>query len=96
MYTAACFLNEMGHLDLRMTMAHKSQAINMLNENLWSGAASNDETIAAHTQLILNEWYWGADTNLDAHLRGLKHMVRLRGGFRGLGLHGLIAKIAIT
>jgi hypothetical protein len=96
MYTAACFLNETGHMDKTVTMAHKSQAISMLNENLWTDSCSNDETVAAHTQLILNEWYWGAGTDLRAHLRGLKEMVCLRGGFRSLGLHGLIAKMAIT
>jgi hypothetical protein len=96
MYTAACFLNETGHLDRQVTMAHKSQAINMLNESLWTDPTSNDETVAAHTQLILNEWYWGGGTDLRAHLWGLKEMVRLRGGFRSLGLHGLIAKMAIT
>lgn len=96
MYTAACFLNETGHLDKTVTMAHKSQAISMLNENLWTDSCSSDETVAAHTQLILNEWYWGAGTDLGAHLRGLKEMVCLRGGFRSLGLHGLIAKMAIT
>lgn len=96
MYTAACFLNEAGHLDRQVTLAHKSQAINLLNESLWMNAGSSDEIVAAHAQLILNEWYWGGTTDLGAHLRGLKEMVRLRGGFRSLGLHGLIAKMAIT
>lgn len=95
-YTAACHLNETGQVDKAVTMAHKSQAINLLNDNLWSESSSSDETIAAHTQLILNEWYWGAANDLRAHLRGLKEMVRLRGGFRSLGLHGLISKMAIT
>ncbi|KAB5515229.1 hypothetical protein GE09DRAFT_582522 [Coniochaeta sp. 2T2.1] len=96
MYTAACFLNETSHLDNSVTMAHKSQAISMLNENLCSDSCSSDETVAAHSQLILNEWYWGAATDLSAHLRGLKDIISLRGGFRSLGLHGLIAKMAIT
>lgn len=96
MYTAACFLNETGHLDKATAMGYKNQAISMLNEHLWSDSCSSDETIAAHTQLILNEWYWGAAGDLGAHLRGLREMVRVRGGFRSLGLHGLIAKMAIT
>jgi len=95
-YTAACFLSETGQLDRQVTMEHKSQAINMLNETLWTDFSSNDGTVAAHTQLILNEWYWGGGTDLGAHVRGLREMVRLRGGFRNLGLHGLIAKMAIT
>lgn len=95
-FTAGCFLNEAGHLDREATMAYKSQAIDMLNESLWTGPPTIDETVAAHTQLILNEWCWGGIVDLRAHLRSLKEMVRLRGGFRSLGLHGLIAKMAIT
>ena len=96
MYTAACFLSETGQLDRQVTMGHKSQAITMLNDALWTDLSSNDVTVAAHTQLILNEWYWGGGTDLTAHVRGLREMVRLRGGFRNLGLHGLVAKMAIT
>lgn len=95
-YTSACFLHETGHMDKSTAMAHKTQAIGLLNEHIWSGSSSSDEVIAAHIQLILNEWYWGAGTDLGAHLRGLREMIRVRGGLRSLGLHGLIAKMAVT
>jgi hypothetical protein len=96
MYSAACFLNETGQLDRQMTIAHKSQAIRMLNETLRTDAGTNDEGVAACTQLILNEWYWGGGTDLGAHLRGLRELIAIRGGLRSLGLHGIIAKMAIT
>lgn len=95
-YTAACFLNQTGHLDERVTMAHKGQSIRLLNDHLRSESSSSDEVIAAVIQLIVNEWCWGETNDLRAHLRGLREMIRLRGGFRSLGLHGLISKLAIT
>jgi hypothetical protein len=95
-YTAACFLNEAGHLDRATMMAHKGQAISLLNEHLGSGNSSSDEAIAGIIQLILDEWYWGETGDLRAHLRGLREMIRMRGGFRNLGLYGLISKLAIT
>ncbi|KAL1881449.1 hypothetical protein VTK73DRAFT_3734 [Phialemonium thermophilum] len=95
-YTAACFLTETGNLTETTTMAHKGQAIRLLNDHLRSEFPSSDEAIAAVIQLIVNEWYWGDTTDLRAHLRGLHEMVRLRGGFQNLGLEGLISKLAIT
>lgn len=95
MYTAACFLSQTGHLDERVTMAHKGESIRLLNSRLHSESSSSDEVIAAVIQLIVNEWCWGETNDLCAHLRGLREMIRLRGGFRNLGLHGLISKLAI-
>ena len=68
----------------------------MLNEHLRSKSSTTDVAIAAVTQLILDEWYWGEANDLRAHLRGLREMIRLRGGFRNLGLNGMIAKLVIT
>ncbi|KAJ9141711.1 Oleate activated transcription factor 3 [Pleurostoma richardsiae] len=95
-YTAACFLNETGHLDRTVVMSHKGMAIRMLNDHLRSKTATSDEAIAGVTQLIMDEWYWGEDRDLRAHLRGLREMIRLRGGFRSLGLNGLLAKLVIS
>lgn len=95
-YTSACFLNETGYMDKTVAMAHKGQAIGLLNEHIHSQSCLSDEAIAGITQLILDEWYWGETNDLRAHLRGLREMIRLRGGFRSLGLHGLISKMAIT
>ncbi|KAK3941271.1 oleate activated transcription factor 3 [Diplogelasinospora grovesii] len=98
-YTAACFLNETGHLDNAAAMAYKVYAINLINENLYNSKSStttSDEAIAGIIQLIVNEWYWGDANDLRAHLRGLRDLIRLRGGFHTLGLHGMLSKLAIT
>ncbi|TLD26715.1 hypothetical protein PspLS_05284 [Pyricularia sp. CBS 133598] len=97
-YTASCFLVETGTLDKTVAMAHKGLAIRMLNELLRSPADStSDEAIAAVIQMILDEWYWGDSSNdLQAHLRGLREMIRLRGGIQNLGMDGLVGKLAVV
>ena len=95
-YTSACFLNETGHLDKMVAMAHKGQAIRLLNEHLRSKASTSDEAITAVIQLIMDEWYWGETGDLRAHLRGLREMIRLRGGLRNLGMNGMISKLAVA
>ncbi|TLD13953.1 uncharacterized protein PgNI_03468 [Pyricularia grisea] len=97
-YTASCFLVETGTLDKTVAIAHKGLAIRMLNELLRSPTDStSDEAIAAVIQMILNEWYWGDSSNdLQAHLRGLREMIRLRGGIQNLGMDGLVGKLAVV
>lgn len=97
LYTSACFLNETGHMPKMAVMAHKGKAIHMLNENLRSqGHQTNDDVIAGVIQLILDEWYWGDTDDLRAHMRGLREMIRIRGGFQDLGMDGLLAKMVIA
>ncbi|KAK0745415.1 hypothetical protein B0T21DRAFT_381415 [Apiosordaria backusii] len=95
-YTAACFLADSGHVDRTAAMAHKGQVIELMNMQLSSQLPTSDEGITGVIQLVLNEWHWGNEPDLRAHLRGLREMIRIRGGFRTLGLHGLISKLAIT
>ncbi|KAH6690307.1 hypothetical protein F5X68DRAFT_68868 [Plectosphaerella plurivora] len=97
LYTSSCFLNETGHAPRTVMMAHKGEAIRMLNEHLRSGPRqTSDSAIAGVVQLIVDEWYWGETQDLRAHLRGLREMIRLRGGFGQLGMSGFLAKNAIT
>ncbi|KAJ0163603.1 hypothetical protein CTA2_2728 [Colletotrichum tanaceti] len=57
----------------------------------------SDAAIAGVIQLTVAEWYWGeSEEDLRYHLRGLRGMIRLRGGFNKLGMNGLLAKNAIT
>ncbi|WQF89077.1 Putative zn(2)Cys(6) fungal-type DNA-binding domain, fungal transcription factor [Colletotrichum destructivum] len=56
----------------------------------------SDAAIAGVIQLTVAEWYWGeSEEDLRYHLRGLRGMIRLRGGFNKLGMNGLLAKNAI-
>ncbi|KAH8671342.1 hypothetical protein BX600DRAFT_246471 [Xylariales sp. PMI_506] len=95
-YTASCFLNEMKHLDKTVAMCIKGQAIRLLNDRLRSEEfASSDEAIAGVCQLIVDEWYWGETHDLRAHLRGMREMIRLRGGFQNLGMDGFLSKMVM-
>jgi len=98
-YTSSCFLNETGHLNKMVAMAHKGRAIGMLNAHLRSDSRSNavgDDAITAVIQMIMDEWYWGETGDLRAHLRGLREMIRLRGGLGNLGMNGMISKLAMA
>lgn len=97
LYTSACFLNETGHVPRTVMMAHKGEAIRMLNEHLMSDVSlTSDLAIAGVVQLVTDEWYWGETQDLRAHLRGLREMIRVRGGLSQLGMSGFLAKTAIT
>jgi len=77
-------------------MAHKGKAIAMLNNQLRShNYQTGDAVIAGVVQLIVDEWYWGDTDDLKAHMRGLREMIRIRGGFHTLGMNGLLAKLVI-
>ncbi|AEO62235.1 uncharacterized protein THITE_2106184 [Thermothielavioides terrestris NRRL 8126] len=95
-YSAACFLTDTGHVERTVAMAHKGRVIKLLNEHIRSQLSASDEAIAGVVQLVVDEWLWGDANDLRAHLRGLQEMIRFRGGFRTLGLHGLISKLAMT
>ncbi|WDK20761.1 hypothetical protein CGRA01v4_12049 [Colletotrichum graminicola] len=57
----------------------------------------SDAAIAGVIQLTVTEWYWGeTEDDLRYHLKGLRGMIRLRGGFNQLGMNGLLAKNAIV
>lgn len=95
-YTSSCFMSEVGSIESTTAVAHKCRAIEMLTEHLRSRGSTTDEAIAAVMQLMINEWYWGNSADLNAHLTGLREMIRLRGGFTSLGLGGLLAKLVIA
>ncbi|KAF6823639.1 Zn(2)-C6 fungal-type DNA-binding domain protein [Colletotrichum plurivorum] len=43
------------------------------------------EMVRSIVNLVVMEWFWGADESMFAHMRGIKRMIKLRGGMRGLG-----------
>ncbi|KXJ90780.1 hypothetical protein Micbo1qcDRAFT_225647 [Microdochium bolleyi] len=96
-YTAASYMHETNYLDKTMTIAIKGYAIRMLNDHLRSeNTSTGDEVIAGIAQLVADEWHWGAPHDVRAHLRGLRDLLRVRGGFNALGLGGLLSKIVLT
>ncbi|KAK1993547.1 hypothetical protein LX36DRAFT_693642 [Colletotrichum falcatum] len=43
------------------------------------------EMVRSVVNLVVMEWFWGADESMFAHMRGIKRMIELRKGMRGLG-----------
>lgn len=82
------------NIDRTAILTLKGQAIHTLNHHLRTETTISDEAISAVTQLISNEWYFGETQEIRAHLRGLREMIRLRGGYDNLGMRGLVAKVA--
>jgi Fungal specific transcription factor domain len=98
LFTSACFLNETGHLPKTVVVALRGLVYQALNHNLRSKRLQNqinDAAIMGVAEMVLLEWYWGATTELYAHLKGLKTMIRLRGGMSDLGMHGYLAKLVL-
>ncbi|KAK4121042.1 hypothetical protein N657DRAFT_683159 [Parathielavia appendiculata] len=95
-YSTACFLSDTAHVERTAAMAHKGHVIKLLNEHIRSQLSASDEVIAGVVQLVVAEWLWGNTDDLQAHLCGLRDMIKCRGGIRTLGLHGLISKLAIS
>ncbi|KAF7563212.1 hypothetical protein G7046_g928 [Stylonectria norvegica] len=97
LFTSACFFSETGHIPKTLAMMHKGMVYHMLNERLRSEATTqtSDASILGVVQMVVDSWYWGATADLKAHIRGLKQMIRLRGGLHKLGMHGYISKTII-
>jgi hypothetical protein len=74
----------------------KGEAIQTLNAYLRTPGSATDEAISAVSQLILNDWYFGGTQDMQAHLRGLRELVLMRGGFDTEGVHVLVSKTALV
>ncbi|KAG9232884.1 hypothetical protein BJ875DRAFT_379766 [Amylocarpus encephaloides] len=87
LYNTACYQAELQRVPPGVSpsvIALKLQTINMLNSLLASAdKCTRDEVAASVVYLTTNEWYFGTDENVQAHLRGLRELVRLKGGIDG-------------
>ncbi|OAR00905.1 hypothetical protein LLEC1_07702 [Akanthomyces lecanii] len=97
LYTSACFLNETGQVPKMVVWAHKSAVHKLINEHIAKvGKNLSDEVIMGTAQMVLDSWYWGTTEEMQAHMLGLKSMIKIRGGFQTLGIQGFLAKTVIT
>ncbi|KLU85429.1 hypothetical protein MAPG_04455 [Magnaporthiopsis poae ATCC 64411] len=96
LYISARSLAERGFVDQSSTMRTKGEAISALNEHLQSEMWISDEAMAGVVQFISIEWFFGEPEVVRAHLKGLREMVRLRGGFPSHGVGALVTKVALV
>ncbi|PVH85216.1 hypothetical protein DL98DRAFT_651089 [Cadophora sp. DSE1049] len=89
-FTAACYQAEalkISPSQSAIVLRYKCKVISLLNEMLSQKVTSTStEAIAAVLYLAVHEWYWSNYENIQAHMKGLKEMVRLRGGLENLGM----------
>jgi hypothetical protein len=79
-----------------VSLGYKVRAIALLNEMLRSrNMATSNEAIIGVVNLTTNEWNWSCYENVQAHMRGLREMVRLRGGLGALRMSGFLRKMII-
>jgi len=77
-------------------MKLKGDAINTLNKHLQSQNWTNDDALAGVVQFVSIEWFFGGPEVVQAHLRGLREMIRLRGGFSNTVVGALVTKVALV
>jgi hypothetical protein len=74
----------------------KQQALEAINESLQSPKGSMDDPIiGAVAKMASYEAMYGDVTTYQAHMRGLKKMIEMRGGLSSLGLNGLLRRMII-
>jgi hypothetical protein len=98
-FTAACYQAEAQHIPpgkSAIALGYKLKSISILNEMLVNKEMStSNEAIAGVVYLITNEWYWSCYDNVQAHMAGLREMVRLCGGLGEMGMNGFLRKMII-
>jgi hypothetical protein len=79
-----------------IALGYKIKSIKILNEMLSDkSSATCNEAIAGVTYLLTNEWYWNNPDVVQRHMRGLKEMIRLRGGLENLGMGGFMKTLVL-
>lgn len=79
-----------------IVLQYKIKCINLLNEMLSNKeTAMSNEALAGVVYLMINEWYRGNPDGVQKHMRGLKEMVRMRGGLDDLGMSGFLRKVIL-
>ncbi len=98
-FTAACYQVEArkvkpGYSEL--VLHYKLKSISLLNEMLnKKETATCNEAITGVMYLVVNEWYWSNFTTVQAHMRGLREMVKLRGGLDQLSMNTFLKNMAL-
>lgn len=98
-FTAACYQSETQKIPPNkspIVLGYKVKIINMLNELLSNKeTATSIEAIVVVVYLMTNEWYWSNYDSAQAHMKGLRDMVRLRGGLDGMGMGEFVKRMIL-
>lgn len=98
-FTAACYQSETQKIPPNkspVVLGYKVKVINMLNELLSNKeTATSIEAMVVVVYLMTNEWYWSNYDSARAHMKGLRDMVRLRGGLDGMGMGEFVKRMIL-
>ncbi len=98
-FTAACYQAEAQKAKpgySQLVLHYKIKSIRILNEMLnKKETAVSNEAITGVLYLVVNEWYWSNFTAVQAHMKGLREMVRLRGGLDQLGTNNFLRNMVL-
>ena len=93
-FTAACYQAEVQKAKpeySELVLHYKLKSISLLNEMLnKKETATCNETIIGVMFLVTNEWYWSNFNIVQAHMKGMREMVKLRGGLDQLGMRNFL------
>jgi len=93
-FTSACYQSEILKIPPNkspIVLGYKLKIINMLNELLSHRHTSTSiEALVVVVYLMTNEWYWCNYEGAQAHMKGLREMVRLKGGLEGIGMNDFV------
>ncbi|ORY62599.1 uncharacterized protein BCR38DRAFT_346452 [Pseudomassariella vexata] len=68
------------------SLAQKAKVLVFINQFLSGATKQGFDLIAPEAiKCVINLWFWGVGDTMRAHSRGIREMLRLRGGIRGLG-----------
>ncbi|KAH8891632.1 hypothetical protein GQ53DRAFT_648249, partial [Thozetella sp. PMI_491] len=96
-YMASCFLITTGKLDRSGFIQAKCRALQQLNEMLASKVyATSDTAVVAVAKMIFADLCYGEVEYTSMHLRGLREMIRIRGGLSSLGMGGVITQMVVV
>ncbi|KAH8878701.1 hypothetical protein GQ53DRAFT_850069 [Thozetella sp. PMI_491] len=95
-YTGACLLHRSRQVDQRVLLYTNSLAVQTLSKEVASQASSpSDEVISAVILLVSTDLCHDNTEHIRMHLKGVREMLRLRGGISYLGMNGLLSKVVI-
>ena len=77
---------------LSQFLSLKTKTIRTINDRMMdTSKAVSDETLGAIALLVTGQTCQGDHNEMNIHMRGLSHLVGMRGGLENLGMTGLLA-----
>lgn len=98
-FTSACYQAEVQKIPPSkspIVLKYKVKIISMLNEMLTrQSTAVSVEAVVVVIYMMTNEWCWSNYGSAQAHMQGLKQMVKMRGGIEKFGMGDFVRQMIL-